>query len=262
MDPFAPPLTGQCCLCGSTEALSGEHKVKAAALRSEFGTQPMVIGRPGERYRHAQSPSSKQFHFSARICETCNNARTQPADLAFDAFRALASDLLRTGKDPAKVHEDPRFNANGGILYLDVFRYFAKLMCCHLAEMGATFYEPIADFAIGISDNNYVLLCVDADVAYRRLRENGAIHSYAAHGGLIVTGNPQSHAPEAFHSTLTIGPVRYCYRIHLNEVGQAQLLHEQPDFYAWCQRRIRHAIDNPMSADDRELLGLNGVNEK
>lgn len=63
MDPFAPPLTSQCCLCGSTEALSGEHKLKAAALRSEFGAQPMVIGRPGERYRHAQSPSSKQFHF-------------------------------------------------------------------------------------------------------------------------------------------------------------------------------------------------------
>ncbi|ARR15219.1 hypothetical protein [Xanthomonas citri] len=52
------------------------------------------------------------------------------------------------------------------------------------------------------------------------------------------------------------------YRIHLNEVGQAQLQHEHPDFYEWCQRRIRHAMDNPMSDDDRELLGLNGANEK
>ena len=55
MLPFAPPLTSQCCLCGSTEALSGEHKIKASALRGVFGKQGMVIGRPGEAYRYAQS---------------------------------------------------------------------------------------------------------------------------------------------------------------------------------------------------------------
>lgn len=66
------------------------------------------------------------------------------------------------------------------------FQVFREAYVLSLGRDGRYLYEPIADFAIGISDNNYVLLCVDADVAYRRLQENGAIHSYAAHGGLIV----------------------------------------------------------------------------
>ncbi|ROT44414.1 hypothetical protein CHR62_11935 [Pusillimonas sp. NJUB218] len=256
MLPFFPPLTSQCCLCGSSQALSGEHKIKASALRAIFGKQGMVIGRAGEAYRHAQSPNSKAFHFSARVCEVCNNARTQPADLAFDKFNAQAFSLLKRGLDPAEVHNDPRFSSSGGPLYLNVFRYFAKLMCCHLAEMGAPFYVQIADFAIGISDTNFILLHVDLDVTYKRIQARLTSASYAAHGGLIITGDELSHAPTSFYSTLTIGPVRYCYQIRFNELGQLLLRIEHPAFYDWCKRKIRDAIDNPISDEDRETLGL------
>ena len=216
----------------------------------------MVIGRPGESYRHAQSPNSKAFHFSARVCEACNNARTQPADLAFDEFNTQASSLLKRGLDPASVFDDPRFSLSGGHLYLNVFRYFAKLMCCHLAEMGAPFYESIADFSIGISDSNFVSLSVDVDVAYQRIQESMPSASYAAHGGLIIIGDELSHAPTSFYSTLTIGPVRYCYQIRFNELGKLLLRIEHPVFYDWCKRKVRDAIDNPISDEDREILGL------
>lgn len=125
----------------------------------------MVIGRPGESYRHAQSPKSKAFHFAARVCEDCNNARTQPANIAFDEFSAQASSLLKRGLDPAGVFDDPRFSSSGGHLYLNVFRYFAKLMCCHLAEMGAPFYNPIRrhSYLGGVSP-------VDFEAAHRHRR--------------------------------------------------------------------------------------------
>lgn len=256
MVPFAPPITSRCCLCGSSESLSGEHKIKASALRAEFGKQGMVIGRAGESFRYAQSPSSTAFHFLARVCEACNNARTQPADLAFDAFNTQALSLLKRGIDPAEVFTDPRFSPMDGHLYLDVFRYFAKLMCCHLAEMGAPFFGAIANFAIGISDENFVLLSVDVDVSYRRIQEKLSSTSYAAHGGLIITGDELSHAPTSFYSTLTIGAVRYCYQIRFNEIGQLLLRIKHPVFYEWCERKVRHAIDNPISDEDREILGL------
>ena len=216
----------------------------------------MVIGRPGEIYRHAQSPTSKVFHFSARVCEVCNNARTQPADLAFDQFNAQASKLLKFGLDPAGVVNDPRFSSRDGRLYLNVSRYFAKLMCCHLAEMDAPFYKEIADFAIGVSDENFVLLRVDVDVAYQRIQERLPSASYAAHGGLIITGDELSHAPTSFYSTLTIGPVRYCYQIRFNELGQSLLKIEHPAFYDWCKRKVQDAIAKPISDEDREILGL------
>lgn len=216
----------------------------------------MVIGRPGETYRHAQSPTSKFFHFSARVCEACNNARTQPADRAFDQFNAHASELFKLGLDPAGVFDDSRFRSRDGPLYLNVFRYFAKLMCCHLAEMDAPFYKEIADFAIGINNENCILLGVDVDVAYHKLQERLPSASYAAHGGLIITGDELSHAPTSFYSTLTIGPVRYCYQIRFSEYGQLLLRIEHPAFYNWCMRKVRNAIDNPISDEAKEILGL------
>ena len=216
----------------------------------------MVIGRSGATYRQVQGPNSKALHFAARICEVCNNARTQPADIAFDEFNAQASSLLKHGLNPEGAFDDPRFSPGGGHLYLNVFRYFAKLMCCHLAEMGAPFYEAIAHFAIGTTDENFVLLGVDADVAFRRMQQELSSNSYAAHGGLIITGDKLSHAPTSFYSTLTIGPVRYRYQVRFNELGQSLLSLEHPSFYAWCEANIRDAIDNPMSDEDREILGL------
>lgn len=232
MSSYASPLTQTCCLCGASEDLSGEHKIKASALREEFGRRGMVIGRTRESYRQAQSPNSKAFHFSARLCEACNNARTQPGDLAFDAFNATAQALAREGLDPSRVWEDPRFRPNDGTLYLDVFRYFAKLMCCHLAELGSPSQPDIAAFAIGFSDENFVRLQVDRDVAYQRLQTALPALPYAAHGGLVVLGDCVSLAPTSFYSTLTFGPVRYRYHIALNETGQRLLAIEHPDFYA------------------------------
>ncbi|HFT6975860.1 hypothetical protein I5V28_13875 [Stenotrophomonas maltophilia] len=255
METFAPPLTSECCLCGSKEALSGEHKIKASALRAVFGKQGMVIAKHGGPYRFAQSPSSKALHFSARVCEVCNNSRTQPADLAFDQFNARALELMALGSNPADVFKDPRFIQDGP-LYLDVFRYFAKLMCCHLAEMSAPSFEDVAGFAIGANDDNFILLTVDADVAFERLRIHLPEMPYAAHGGLAITGDRDSLAPASFYSTLTIGPVRYRYQVRLNEIGQARLMIEHPAFYDWCARRVEDAIKNPMSDEDSELLGL------
>jgi hypothetical protein len=68
---FAPHGPNSCCLCGSTENLTGEHKVKRTALSQEFGSATMAIGVAGDeksKLRYAQSPKSKAFHFEAKLC--------------------------------------------------------------------------------------------------------------------------------------------------------------------------------------------------
>ncbi|HHT7520271.1 TPA: hypothetical protein ACT1UU_003971, partial [Klebsiella oxytoca] len=79
---FKSYQTEGCCLCGSSGSLTGEHKIKASALRKIFGSNAMVIGDfdDGGILRTAQGPKSKAFHFSARMCSLCNGSRTQPAD--------------------------------------------------------------------------------------------------------------------------------------------------------------------------------------
>ncbi len=256
VEQYAAPITSRCCLCGSSDTLSGEHKIKASALRSIFGSQSTLIGHPGGPYRHAQSPKSKAFHFTSRLCEPCNSARTRPGDLAFDEFNEKATSLSHQGLQPSLVFCEQRFNPNSGHLYTDVCRHFAKHMCCHLAEMGAPPLSGLADFAVGTSSRNMMTLLVDHDVGYQRREATHASGLYAAHGGLLVIGNSTTHAPTCFHSTLTVGPVRYCYRVWLDQTAQAQLLNDHPEFYAWCARRTAETLQNPMSSEDRELLGV------
>ncbi|WP_258014549.1 hypothetical protein [Stenotrophomonas maltophilia] len=122
--------------------------------------------------------------------------------------------------------------------------------------MGAPFQDELADFAIGLSDRNIVELRVDLDEAYKRLQNELSATPYAAHGGLIVTGDKDTLAPTSFYSTLTVGPVRYCFRVSYSEQGQASLMHDHPEFYDWCTRKISDLIANPLSADARQLLGL------
>jgi hypothetical protein len=71
---FEPYQAEGCCLCGSRESLTGEHKIKASALRKIFGKNAMTIGHfDGHSIpRSAQGPKSSAFHFSSRMCSSCN----------------------------------------------------------------------------------------------------------------------------------------------------------------------------------------------
>lgn len=255
MNSFAPCVTTHCCLCGSDKELSGEHKIKASALRSEFGRQRLVIGRNGGGYRLAQSARSKALHFSAPVCSECNNARTQPADRAFDHFHACVASLISRKADPAGALRDPRF-VSGGTFSLDIFRYFAKLLSCHLAELGAPFQSAISDFAIGFSHENCISLGVDLDTMYASAQAEYPGLPYAAHGGLIVLGDKETLSPVAFHSTLTIGPARYRYQARLTEIGQIQLELEEPEFVDWCRQRTKAQLSDPLSDQAKLDLGL------
>ncbi|MGH6808945.1 MAG: hypothetical protein ACREEJ_19205, partial [Ensifer adhaerens] len=140
-----------CCLCGSSNELSGEHKIKASLLRTEFGTEQMVIGRfDGEpnNTRLAQSPKSKAFHFTARMCKRCNNERTQAADKEFVRFHNMVRQQMQNGFDPSQIFAEPYYQV-GAPRYLNVFRYFAKLLCCHVAESNGPRRLHVARFAMG-----------------------------------------------------------------------------------------------------------------
>ena len=247
---------GVCCLCGAAGGFTGEHKIKASALRAEFGGGPMYVGRFGEQeapLKLARGVKSKVLHFSAPVCGDCNHARTQAADLEFDRFHRKAQALHAAGGNPMSVFEDERYAA-GSPGYLDVFRYFAKLMCCHLAEVGAPRPIHMSRFAIGRADENCVWLEIDEDWTFKSLATQGETHSYAAHGGLVVYGDRKTHGPNAFHSTLTVGGLRYIYFTRLNLFERVDLRINHRPFDAWCRARVLEALHQPLG--DTELLQL------
>lgn len=255
---FEHQTNNSCCLCGSPDDLTGEHKVKASALRLEFGTDQMVIGRfetDSAQAKLAQSVKSKAFHFAARICRPCNSSRTQAADREFDHFHRAARTLVHQGKNPSSLFEDARYRL-GSEAYLNVFRYFAKLLCCHLAEIGAPRPVQIANFAIGRAGKNCIWLSVDKDWTYEQVFSELGPHQYAAHGGLVIYADRKSGEPNAFHSTLTVGSLRYIFFSRMNWIARLELKFAHPVFYKWCRARVGDALASPMTETERLMLGL------
>jgi hypothetical protein len=140
--------------------------------------------------------------------------------------------------------------------YLNVFRYFAKLLACQLADMGAPVQWELCNFAIGRSPFNPINLALRQDHTFASASQNFPDLQYAAHGGVVVMGNKWTRWPTAFYSTLTIGPLQYCFHARLNFLGQLSLLGEFPDFFHWCVKQIRAAAANPPQNNELLQLGL------
>jgi hypothetical protein len=248
----------ECCLCGEASKLTGEHKMKASALRDEFGKTELYVSKIGDaasRPKLAQSTQSKHLKFDVPICEACNTSRTQQADREFDNFNQLAHGLLRNGEDPVKVFESPRYHKDTKA-YLNVSRYFAKILCCHMAEVRAPRPKRLSNFAIGKTDTNYVWLAVRKDWTYDQMREQIGDLQYAAHGGLIVYGDKTSGDANAFHSTLTIGPIQYVFFMRLGWVEKLELKVLFPDFTRWCRLQVKEAEQFPLPLEERMRHGL------
>jgi len=254
---FEPFSAGSCCLCGSSDNLTGEHKVKAAPLRSMFGQERMAIGNleDGKPLRIVQGPKSKALHFKAKICGHCNSTSTQPADRAFDQFHDLVRNLILSGHDPASVFDDPEY-ALGSDRYLNVFRYFAKIVCCQLAESDGPRPIEISNFARGLTRSNNISLHIDLDPTYDEYARLSGDHAYAAHGGLMVVSNRKTGLPTSFRTYLSYGPVRYIFYIRFGLAVALALKLAHPKFSKKCRDAYLAALKNPISPELQRQLGV------
>jgi hypothetical protein len=247
----------RCCLCGSSEKLTREHKIKASALRKELGKVPLSVGVMDSKelnFKPIQSTNSKFLKFNISICESCNTSATQKADKEFDRLNEVALDKIANHEKPEMVFKLKRYVTNSEP-YLNVCRYFAKLLSCHLAQANAPMPKRLALFAIGKSDLNCIDLELKVDSFYAKLKTYKIPHG-AAQGGLIVEGDKSLCSPNAFSSTLTIGPLQYLFTIQLNETEEKEMAEDYPEFFKRCKKKIEETKENPFSKDTLFRLGI------
>jgi hypothetical protein len=251
-----------CTLCGEPGILTREHKIKAASIRSLFGQTELYIGRSGtepHRPRFAQSSKSKYLKFNVRICEACNTERTQPGDREFDRLNKLVQSFVEIGRDPMDVFNEDRYQKNQES-YLNVFRYFAKLLSCHMAEINAPRPFRLTKFAIGRSDENCIWLWIKEDWQYKNIKHLIEPFPYAAHGGLIVNGSKTSGNANRFHSTLTVGAAQYVFYMDLLEEEALEIVEKFPEFFEWCKSKIDYYKKRPFTSEEKLRLGLTDEN--
>jgi len=246
-----------CCLCGSKNRLTGEHKIKSSVLREQFGDVGLYIGSPDSQSdaKFAQGLKSRHLKFLSRLCELCNSARTQPPDRAFERYNNEAQRLHQQGQHPSHANKLAGF-AEGNPFYLDVFRYFAKLLSCQLADADLPRPRRLSQFAIGLSNHNPVWLATEEDSSYLDNASVHGSHKGAAHGGLVVYGDTEKRCANAFHSTLTVGPIQYVFFIRLAGIERLEFQLLFPSAHKWCQAQIDLYAGNPLDRQKMRKLGL------
>lgn len=251
----------RCCLCGSANDLTGEHKIKASALRREFGEVPLRIGiidEPNPRLRVAQSTKSKAFHFRAKICRDCNSNRTQNPDKAFDEFQALASESIREGSETYwedGVFSPPGFEVDSDNMKL-LFRYFAKILCLKIAELEGPTPVTLANYALGIFEKNRIWLQVRKDPVQASYEAEFGEWPYAAHGGLVIYCNENSGEVRGFHSSLSVGVVQYVFWFRLHRLEILTLRWFQQIFFKKILASADQYIVSPIEKSKYGSLGF------
>jgi hypothetical protein len=128
-----------CWICKRNPADSGEHKTKRSDLLAVLGSptqsEPFFYHDLHKANRPVGSLDARILKSPVRICANCNNARTQPHDLAWEAMSdRLRSRRLKVGK---WVSANRIFRYLTKREMINVHLFFLKLFGCMLAEANA-----------------------------------------------------------------------------------------------------------------------------
>ncbi len=208
-------------LCGATANLTGEHKIKASLIRHEFGSRTTVfLGKDGPKF--AQSPKSKVYHFKSKICQACNSSRTQAGDHAFDLLHRCLVRLRDEGSELTNESHTPNCTFPDCV-EADYFRYFAKILCCFLADVGGPRSRSLSSFVLGASAHNPIFLRVSKDGDYEgRLAALGT-QGFAEHGGLKFRFDSNKRWVQSIESSLSITGIRYDFWVQLRFLVKLEL---------------------------------------
>lgn len=145
--PSAAALETLCWICKTNKADSGEHKTKRSDLLAVLGKpsqeEPFYYHDQAKRNRAVGSLDAKILKSPVRICSRCNNARTQPHDIAWEAV----SDRLRSRRSSVGqwVRCNRIFAYSTKREMINVHLFFLKLTGCMIAEAKANGHDvPIS----------------------------------------------------------------------------------------------------------------------
>lgn len=239
--PFAP---NQCWICTSGLRMTREHKIKSTDIRRHFGSEAITLAPTGGSMQPVyllQSPNAKRLKFSATSCEICNTSATQRADRVYSTFIARAEAYASQDLHPRAVF-DKKDLQTGSELYTDLFRYFAKLIGCHIAEIGAPIPMHLARFVLQRNSRNCIWIDIGRDSQFDKIQNvlgNDSPLQYAAHGGIVIVTKPPSLTPIRFVSSRTVGPIGIGFWYNLTLPEQIEMRLRFPDFVEECRNLAR-----------------------
>jgi hypothetical protein len=148
----APVVKGNCWICESAAADSGEHKSKKSDLKAVFGEvspqRPLYLHNSKARNSKVPSRDASVLKWTKVICQYCNTTRTQPHDVAWETLHAELRKRVPSLKPGDRMRGNSVFQHDTARAMLNVHLYFAKAFGCILVTGNAPL--DIAPFAKAI----------------------------------------------------------------------------------------------------------------
>jgi hypothetical protein len=91
----------------------------------------------------------------------------------------------------------------------DAFRYFAKILCCFLAEVGGPRSRSLSTFALGLSNWNPVFLRISEHEEYETILAANNTQGFAQHGGLMFRFDDNKRWVQSIETSLLAGGIHY-----------------------------------------------------
>jgi hypothetical protein len=167
----------KCWLCGAP-ADSAEHRFKKADLIRAHGKgrykgpSALVHVRSGV-VSPIQGPRSSMLKYEQSLCHSCNTARTQPYDNAYDRLIDWVMENEQAALRKRLINFEEIYGLSHEEYQLNLFRYCVKSFGCRLVETGQTVPKdlvdllPLTSFRTGLkitfSVNEDVLLLPEQD---------------------------------------------------------------------------------------------------
>jgi len=130
-------MTATCWICNKEPATTGEHRSKRSDIKEQLGSNaPLYFHTDAHRNLKLQSSNAKRLKFEPSICNSCNSARTQPHDLAWQRL----SGALRNRRPPLQTGDIIQTTSDE---MLNVHLFFVKWLGCEIVESNIPIVPPI-----------------------------------------------------------------------------------------------------------------------
>ncbi|HED38434.1 MAG TPA: hypothetical protein ENI76_09370 [Ignavibacteria bacterium] len=183
-----------CWICGG-KAETGEHRNKKTDIELIFGKgsykENRIIKREfgSEQKEIIQGPKSDALKYEHNLCQSCNGAKTQPFDRAYEAFMNHIKDNFDEIKSSKIINCSNIYgNKNRKSHQEHLFKYFIKSLGCRIDSIGHTVPKV---FVNAMNGHNYGKLL---KVTFQ-LNQNfePAVGEYAFHGDIDANKEPLNY---------------------------------------------------------------------
>lgn len=210
---------GACWWCGDI-ADSREHKWKKSEVKGMFGaadseSYPLLWIDDSGDFKTVQGPDSDALKFEKSLCQNCNNARSQPFDLAYDRWIQYLGSNYDQILESRVVDLRDVADGTGDKFRLDLAKYLAKHIGCRVADKAGRVPTSLIAFLNSESESS-AFVWTELSISRSALENHDVTRRMLGMQRTVADFSPEARALSSLKGALLYGTLQLIWDINLD----------------------------------------------